>query len=252
MTLLKPRRRAAFTLIELLVVVSIIALLVSILLPALSRARAQAKQVVCLSQMQQIGLALQMYGHDNNDFVVSGRFHNGGDWHSVNTWYSNLTPYLNTHQKKKEKCYIMPEIEAMEYNRVWTDLVCPSEKHPVISTYQGVSIRTCGINVAINALPGTAYVDGYGLQDWDSGRTRKIARVRSPSSVAAFCDTRDVEYTGGAHNLLLEAYGHVVDDYLPVRHSNGYNVTFVDGHSASVAERIVRSVAPIDSMWRAE
>jgi prepilin-type N-terminal cleavage/methylation domain-containing protein/prepilin-type processing-associated H-X9-DG protein len=58
--------RLAFTLIELLVVVAIIALLISILLPALGRARDSAKTAVCASNMHQQLLALQYYGEDNN------------------------------------------------------------------------------------------------------------------------------------------------------------------------------------------
>ena len=60
-------KRKAFTLIELLVVVSIIALLVSILVPALGRARDQAKRVACMSQLRGVGQALVMYAHEYND-----------------------------------------------------------------------------------------------------------------------------------------------------------------------------------------
>jgi len=59
-------RRRAFTLIELLVVISIISLLISILLPALQNARESARQVSCLSNLRQIGIAMEAYLVDSN------------------------------------------------------------------------------------------------------------------------------------------------------------------------------------------
>src|SRR5580700_9221020 len=67
-----PQR--GFTLVELLVVIGIIAVLVGMLLPALNRARDQANTTQCLSNLRQIGTAIQNYASDNQAYLVPGRY----------------------------------------------------------------------------------------------------------------------------------------------------------------------------------
>ena len=83
-------RRAVrgFTLIELLVVVAIIALLISILLPSLSRAKQQARQLVCLTNLKSIGDATRFYGNDHKDWQprgIMGIYTPGPEYHIFST-----------------------------------------------------------------------------------------------------------------------------------------------------------------------
>ncbi|MCM8535156.1 MAG: type II secretion system GspH family protein [Lentisphaeraceae bacterium] len=81
-----------FTLIELLVVVAIIGILVSMLLPAISKARAATKAAVCTSNQKQIGIAIMSYSSSNNGIYPYGLSIPAGQHSGENNKYGGLVP----------------------------------------------------------------------------------------------------------------------------------------------------------------
>lgn len=93
--------RSGFTLVELLVVIGVIAVLISLLLPALSRARESARSVHCRNNLKQIGLCITMYRNDNRDILPARE----ASWNSAR-WQWAVSNYLryefdpNNYQKQ--------------------------------------------------------------------------------------------------------------------------------------------------------
>ncbi len=104
-------RKRGFTLIELLVVVAIIAVLVAILLPALTRARDLAQQSVCMARLKSCAAAILMYGYDNADKIFIYYTRNGGNHKSwVNALEGTYLADLQTVQ-----CPTYPPAKFLSY-----------------------------------------------------------------------------------------------------------------------------------------
>ena len=88
--------RRAFTLIELLVVISIIALLVSILLPTLNMAKEQAKKVTCASNLKAIGLGVYIYAENNDDYIPKALYKGGSSGSNTMPHRSYLAYYIDS------------------------------------------------------------------------------------------------------------------------------------------------------------
>lgn len=124
----KRRGVAGFTLVELLVVVGIIALLISILIPVLGRARDQANKTKCISNLRQVGIAFRMYAQANKDWCPWGsRADNPGNLDLPSDWIhyrggingqglasSSIAPYLGGKGPGLEEILVCPSDRGRE------------------------------------------------------------------------------------------------------------------------------------------
>jgi prepilin-type N-terminal cleavage/methylation domain-containing protein/prepilin-type processing-associated H-X9-DG protein len=163
-------RRRAFTLVELLVVIAILSLLMVILLPSLRRAQVLANRTACLNNLRGIGLAAQLYAHENEAFPPALT---GG----TNRWMDLLKPYAD----KKSGLYR-----------------CPADRQRIACTWDSEIILSYGINSF--RFSDNAHCFWYGV---------KVIAVRNPSSTILFADCTPGLYYVGGGNRFQEPVNHV-------------------------------------------
>jgi prepilin-type processing-associated H-X9-DG protein/prepilin-type N-terminal cleavage/methylation domain-containing protein len=224
-----------FTLIELLVVIAVIAILASLLLPSLQRAKSTARKISCVNNMKQIGLAFLSYGSEYNGWTAPQRddFEPGGN-EVIHNWQYKLAPYLGCNEPGA--------------NSVVSSYMCSSASE---------QLSTMGIKTNY----GYARQMGcYGSESWqwdpftNSGnlacKGKRLARFTRPSKAVCLADclnntsivTPYGEAPGTSYPSLEILYaswniGQCKVDMF--RHGGKANMLFVDGHVSEEDPRIM-------------
>ncbi len=235
----KQSRKGGFTLIELLVVIAIIAILLAILMPALSRVREQGRRAVCLNHMKTLTLCWIMYADENDDRLVNGEAH----------WAPTAAPTAP-----------VPTSGPHRGERYWVGNDCASafmqgEQRPLDIQKQAIRLGAlfeyCKTEKVYRCPTGIrgemrTYSTAYGMNGcFDAAGTYSGNQgVRVGSTVLMVKRRAEIANPAPAFRLVFLDEGRITPDsyaihYLKpswwdppfVRHGDGTNVAFADGHS---------------------
>lgn len=205
-----------FTLIELLVVIAIIAILASMLLPALSRAKEVSKAITCASNLKQVALFCASYVNDYNGFMPGG----AAVSNSPPGWHITMADYIIS----PDPAYVGTTVYR---NPV---IMCSSNRTSNLDSYGPV----VGTPTAYGMCAGGLCAKADGSTPY---KYCKENMVTNPSSIPYFCE---INQAGNSYGVYSGSSTNTFDNYKGLYktvHSLQSNVMFVDGHVQAITHR---------------
>lgn len=243
---MKTSRKQTFTLIELLVVIAIIAILASLLLPALSNARGAARATDCMNKQKQIGLSFAMYTADFEGFFPSGAY----PWnnHAINqhiTWDDHLSDYDG--RNLSDALRLLATLTTADVSEESGALYrCPNMESAtgtdIAMSYSMSFLKTTPAGDVLSEIRGVSGERAHGDVTYRYDfKSRKISEIVVPSGVISLLECHDA-----ASKLGNKIWAGVAPDFITITrqldgwlgHELSSNYLFVDGH--------------VDYMWFAE